>query len=308
MERSLQNQVVLITGAGGGLGRCHALYLAALGAKLVVNDLGTAVDGGGSGTSPAEETVAAIRRAGGEAVADGHGVETMAGAAAMVEAALRAFGGLHAVVNNAGILRDRSFAKQSEEDWERVLQVHLTGSRNVCQAAWPILAKQNYGRIVLTLSASGLYGNFGQSNYAAAKAGLLGLMLSLKEEGLRHGIKVNGIAPMARSRMTEGLLPRELLERLDPRFVSPVVAYLVGAGCAVNGQCWTVGAGRVARAAVVEGEGFRFPEAPGFSPEDIAAHLSEIVALDQAEPLENLRAAALRLLKNTSRKLRNGDS
>jgi len=297
MPSPFNKQVVLITGAGGGLGRSHALYFASLGAKVLVNDLGAAVDGSGSALSPAEETAALIRKAGGKAIVDGHGVETMEGAQSMVEAALRGFGDLHAVINNAGILRDRSFAKQSSEDWDQVLRVHLTGSRNVCKAAWSHFTQKNYGRVIMTLSASGLYGNFGQSNYAAAKSGLLGLMLSLKEEGRRHNILCNGIVPMAKSRMTEGLLAEEMLQRLDPRWVSPVVAYLASEGCAVNGQCWAVGAGQVGRAALVEAEGYRFSDLSGFQWQDVAAHLEKIVDLNQAQPLENLQQAALKMFR-----------
>lgn len=298
MASPFQNQVILITGAGGGLGRSHALYFASLGAKVVVNDVGAAVDGNGAALSPAEATVALIRQAGGSAMADGHGVETMAGAQGMVEAALSGFGDLHAVINNAGILRDRSFAKQSEEDWDQVLSVHLTGSRNVCKAAWGHFTQKNYGRIVMTLSASGLYGNFGQSNYAAAKSGMLGLLLSLKEEGLRHNILCNGIAPMARSRMTEGILSEEMLQRLDPRWVSPVVAYLASASCTVNGQCWSVAAGRVARAAIVEAQGFRFSDLAAFQWQDIAAHLETITSLEGAEPVANLHQAAVKVFQD----------
>lgn len=288
----MQGRVALITGAGGGLGRSHALYFASLGAKVLVNDLGES-----SNRRPAEETVELIRRSGGEAEADFHGVETMEGATAMVEAALGAFGRLDIVVNNAGILRDRSFAKQSERDWEDILSVHLTGSRNVTKAAWGIFCGQNYGRVVLTTSASGLYGNYGQSNYGAAKLGLVGFMNSLKEEGERYNIKINSIAPMARSRMTEGILPEEILERLDPRFVSPVVAYLSDESCAVQGQCWAVGAGSIARVAIVENDGCRFESGKDFGVKEIAAALESITDLKRAQPLPNLQAAALKLLQ-----------
>jgi len=295
-DQPFLNQVVLITGAGGGLGRSHARLLASLGAKVLVNDPGVAVDGQGSGVRPAEETVELIRAEGGEALANFHGVETEEGARAMVEAALQAFGGLHAVVNNAGILRDVSFRKQSLADWERVLAVHLDGSRHVTKAAWETFCSQSYGRVVFTTSDSGLYGNFGQSNYGAAKLGLIGLMNSLKEEGAKFGIKLNAIAPMARSRMTEGILPPEILRRLDPKEVSPVVAYFVSQACAVNGQCWAVAGGRVARVAIVEGGGWRAEEGSVWGPKEIAANLEEITDLSSAMPSCNLMEAAAKAL------------
>lgn len=295
-HNTFKGQVVLVTGAGGGLGRSHALLLAKLGAKVLVNDPGTAVDGIGSASRPAEETVEMIRTLGGEALADFHGVDSERGAQAMVAAAIEGLGGLHAIVNNAGILRDCSFRKQSEEDWQKVLAVHLDGARHVTKAAWEHFVGQGYGRVVFTSSASGLYGNFGQSNYAAAKLGLIGLMNSLKEEGSKYGIKLNAIAPVARSRMTEGLMPPELLHRLDPNAVSPVVAYLASEGCAVNGQCWAVGAGRVARVAIVEGKGWKTDTEHAWGLEDIARNLDSIIALDEARPLSNMAEAAAKLL------------
>lgn len=284
---SLKNRVALITGAGGSLGRSHALQLASLGARIVVND---------AGGSAADETVALVRKQGGEAVADDSRVETMDGASRSVATALEAFGRLDILINNAGILRDASFKKQTEDDWRQVLDVHLTGSRNVTKAAWDYFCGRQYGRIVMTSSASGLYGNFGQTNYGAAKLGVIGLMNSLKEEGLKYNVKINAIAPMARSRMTEGLLPPEILQKLDPRFVSPVVAYLVSEDCAVNGQCWAVGGGYVSRVAIVEGEGFRFSPDDRFDVEAIAANVEQITDLKNAGPLQSLMEASAKML------------
>lgn len=293
---SFHGRVVLITGAGGGLGRSHALYLSALGAKVVVNDFGGTVHGSGQCRSMAEETVTLIEAQGGEAVADDASVETVEGASRMVGTAIARFGRLDAIINNAGILRDVSFRKQTEEDWQKVIDVHLTGSRNVTKAAWNHFCERGYGRIIMTSSASGLYGNFGQTNYAAAKMGVIGLMNALKEEGAKYNIKVNAIAPMARSRMTENLLPPEVLEKLDPRLVSPVVAYLASEGCAVNGQCWAVGAGYVARSAVVEAEGVRFDASKGFGAADVAARLHDITDLSRASDFENLAAVSVKMM------------
>lgn len=294
---NFQNQIVLVTGAGGGLGRSHALLLASLGAKVLVNDPGAAVDGRGGGARPAEETVELIRAAGGEALADFHSVDTEAGAQAMVEAARQGLGGLHALVNNAGILRDVSFRKQSLADWEQVLAVHLNGSRHVTKAAWETFCSQGYGRVVFTTSASALYGNFGQSNYGAAKLGIVGLMHTLKEEAAKFDIKLNAIAPMARSRMTEGIFPPEILARLDPREVSPVVAYLASSACSVNGQCWSVAAGRVARVAVVEASGWKAPSDRAWGIDDVAANLERVTDLRGAEPFVNLMEASAKIFQ-----------
>lgn len=295
--KPFQDQSILITGAGGGLGRSHALYLSSLGARIVVNDLGGAVNGAGAGMSMADETVRLIREVGGEAVADYSSVETMEGAQAMVQKALSHFGRLDALINNAGILRDASFRKQKDEDWERVLSVHLTGSRNVTKAAWEPMCRQGYGRILFTSSASGLYGNYGQSDYGSAKMGLIGLMNALKEEGAKFNIKANAIAPLAKSRMTESVLPPDLLERLDPRFVSPVAAYLISRDCAVNGQCWAVGAGRVARVAVVESRGFAFDPSKDFGLAAVEARVPEITSLQDFQLPENLMEALAPLFK-----------
>ncbi len=294
---TLQGRVALVTGAGGGLGRSHALWLSKMGASVVVNDVGGSVMGVGHDATRAQETVALIQSSGGQSVADASSVETLEGAQQMVETAVKSFGRLDIVVNNAGILRDGSFAKQDDEMWESVVRVHLTGSRHVTKAAWKIMCDQKYGRIVMTSSASGLYGNFGQSNYAAAKMGVVGLMNALKEEGAKYNIKINAIAPMAKSRMTESILPEEILEKLDPRFVSPVVAYLCSESCEVSGQCWAVGGGRVSRVSVMESPGVFLPS---MNVEDIAQNLEKITSLEGAEAVSNLSEAASRLLREPS--------
>ncbi|MFU8841054.1 MAG: SDR family oxidoreductase [Nitriliruptoraceae bacterium] len=263
-----EGRVAVVTGAGGGLGRSHALLLASRGAKVVVNDLGGARDGTGTDASMADQVVAEIEAAGGEAVANHDGVHTWEGGAAIVASAIDTFGRIDIVVNNAGILRDVSFAKLTREQLEPVLDVHLKGAFHVTRAAWPHLKDQGYGRVISTTSGSGLYGNFGQSNYAAAKLGLVGLTRTLAIEGAKYGITANAIAPVAKSRMTEDIMPPALLERLEPEYVSPLVAYLASDACTDTGRIFSVGGGYVARVALLEGAGATFDHVP--TPEDIA--------------------------------------
>jgi NAD(P)-dependent dehydrogenase (short-subunit alcohol dehydrogenase family) len=247
---------------------------------VVVNDLGGSVDGSGSGSEAADRVVAEITDAGGEAVANGDGVHTWAGGEAIVATAIDAFGRIDVVVNNAGILRDVSFAKLGQEHLQPVLDVHLAGAFHVTRATWPHLREQGFGRIVCTTSGSGLYGNFGQSNYAAAKMGLVGLTRTLAIEGARHDIHANAIAPIASSRMTEDVMPAAVLERLQPEHVSPLVAYLCAPACEENGSVFSVGGGYVARVAIVEGEGIAFGDVP--TVEQLAARFDEVRDLGDA--------------------------
>jgi NAD(P)-dependent dehydrogenase (short-subunit alcohol dehydrogenase family) len=240
---TFDGRVAVITGAGGGLGRSHALELARRGAHVVVNDLGGAVDGTGGSASAAEQVVAEIRAAGGEAIANTDSVATPDGGAAIVECALDTFGHVDIVVNNAGILRDAAFKNVTPALLDAVIDVHLKGAFNVLRTAWPRLREQNYGRVVNTSSGSGLFGNFGQSNYGAAKAGLMGLTRVLSIEGARNNVMANAIAPIAHTRMTEG----QIDESMAPELISPFVAYLCHASCAVTGQAYSVGGGRVSR-------------------------------------------------------------
>jgi NAD(P)-dependent dehydrogenase (short-subunit alcohol dehydrogenase family) len=226
MAIELKGKVAIVTGAGGGLGREHALALAARGAKIVVNDLGGARDGSGGSASAAEKVVEEIVAAGGEGIANGASVTDYAAVEAMVADAMKKWGRVDILVNNAGILRDKTFAKMEIADFRAVLDVHLMGAVHSTKAVWEIMRAQNYGRIVMTTSSSGLYGNFGQSNYGAAKMALVGLMQTLSLEGAKHNIRVNCLAPTAATRMTEGLLPAELLARMKPAAVSPVIVYL----------------------------------------------------------------------------------
>ncbi len=220
MNIGFEDKVAIVTGAGNGLGRCHALALAERGAKVVVNDLGASRDGVGASSDAAREVVALIESNGGEALAHGANVANFAEVEDMVKQAMERWGRVDILINNAGILRDKSFAKMSLDDFRLVLDVHLMGSVNCTKAVWDIMREQNYGRVVMTTSASGMYGNFGQSNYGAAKMAVLGLMNTLALEGAKNNIHVNALSPTAGTRMTEDLMPREMLELLTPEAVT----------------------------------------------------------------------------------------
>ena len=255
LDISFDDRVAIVTGAGGGLGRAHALELARRGALVVVNDLGGAVDGSGSSQTAAQKVVDEIVAAGGEAVASYDSVATPEGGEAIVQTALDAFGRVDIVINNAGILRDKSFVNMEPDLLNPVVDVHLKGAFYVTRPAWKVMREQGYGRIVNTASAAGLFGNFGQSNYGAAKMGLVGLTKVLGIEGAKYDIKVNAIAPMAGTRMTTGLVgdtasaAGEVAEgdRFAPSWVAPAVAFLVHQDCPVSGEVFSVGMGRVAR-------------------------------------------------------------
>ena len=247
-------KVAIVTGAGGGLGRQHALELARRGAKVVVNDLGAALDGSGGSSAAAEQVVAEIKAAGGEAIADGGSVSDDAGAANLVKRAVDAFGRLDILIANAGILRDKSFAKMEIADFEAVGRGHLMGTVKPLHAAWPIMREQQYGRVVVTTSTTGLYGNFGQANYGAAKLSLVGLMNTLKIEGERDNVRINAICPVAATRMTASILPPPIAEKLKPEYVTPGVVYLASEG-APSGVILTAAAGAFAVARLYETEG-----------------------------------------------------
>ncbi|GGK49711.1 short-chain dehydrogenase [Planomonospora parontospora subsp. parontospora] len=277
-ELRFDGRVAVVTGAGHGLGRSHALSLAERGAKVVVNDLGGALDGTGASTGPAAEVVELITKNGGEAVVSGDDVATPEGAEAIVQSAIDAFGRVDIVVNNAGILRDRSFGKMSVEEWDAVIAVHLRGAFLVTRAAFSHMKEQAYGRIVNTSSPSGLFGSFGQANYSTAKMGLVGLTKTLGLEGARANIRVNAIAPIAWTRMTESLLPAEFEARFTAERISPLVAYLAHESCETSGEVFSVGAGRVARVFVAEGPGWKQDGEGDHTAEDIRDNWEAIMA------------------------------
>jgi len=290
MAIDFQGRVAIVTGAGSGLGRSHALALAARGAKVVVNDLGGAVDGTGGSAKAADQVVAEIKAlttthgGRGEAVANHDSVSDAAGAARIVQSATDAWGRVDVLVNNAGILRDKSFAKMEVTDFDTVVDVHLLGSAYVTKAAWPVMQAQNYGRVVMTTSAAGLYGNFGQTNYAAAKLGLVGLMNALKQEGAKNGILVNTIAPVAATRMTEALFPPALLPHLKPEFITAAVVYLCAESCASSGDIVSAGAGVYAKAQMVESDGVFFGAGAEVTPDMIAESYAKIADMSKARP------------------------
>ncbi|MCU1640698.1 MAG: serine/threonine protein kinase [Nocardia sp.] len=275
------DRVIVVTGAGGGLGREYALLLAREGALVVVNDLGGARDGSGAGHSMADTVVEEIRAAGGTAVANYDSIATDEGAAALIKTAVDAFGTVHGVVNNAGILRDGSFAKMTTENWESVQRVHLWGAYFVTRAAWPYFREQNHGRVVMATSTSGLFGNFGQANYGAAKLGLVGLINTLAIEGARNNILANAVAPLAATRMTEDIAPKEMLDKLPPAYVAGVVGYLMSDECSDTATVVVAGGGRVQRVAQFQNKGAVFTTPPSI--DDVAAQWGEITDMSGAE-------------------------
>lgn len=277
----VQDRVVVVTGAGGGLGREYALTLAREGACVVVNDLGGARDGTGAGHNMADQVVSEIKEAGGRAVANYDSVAEAEGAANIIKTAVEEFGKIDGVVSNAGILRDGTFHKMTSENWDAVLQVHLYGGYNVVRAAWPHFREQGFGRVVVATSTSGLFGNFGQANYGAAKLGLVGMINTLAIEGAKYNIKANAIAPIAATRMTEDILPPEVLAKLKPEYVAPVVAYLCTEEVAETGSVFIAGGGKVQRAALFENAGASFENPP--SVDDVAAQWSTIADLSAAK-------------------------
>lgn len=275
-ELGYDGKVAIITGAGGGLGRQHALHLARRGALVVVNDLGGSIDGVGTDASAAQKVVDEIKAAGGEAVADHNSVATPEGGAAIVKTAVDAYGKVDIVINNAGILRDKSFHNMTPDLMNPVFDVHLKGAFHVTQPAWLIMREQGYGRIVSTSSAAGIFGNFGQTNYGAAKMGLVGFTRVLAVEGAKFNIKANAIAPLALTRMTESLMGN-LADKLGPEEVTPIVGWLAHEDCPVSGDIFSVGGGRVANVFIGETQGYT---QPGHTLEDLRDNWDTIMSRD----------------------------
>ncbi|SDC07965.1 SDR family NAD(P)-dependent oxidoreductase [Ruegeria marina] len=274
MNIRFDGRVAIVTGAGAGLGRAHALGLAERGARVVINDLGASTDGTGASSEAAQAVVEEIRAMGGEAIAHGADVADDAQVADMVAKTMAEWGRVDIVVNNAGILRDKSFAKMTMADFRKVIDVHLIGSANVTHACWPIMREQGYGRVVFTSSASGLYGNFGQANYGAAKAAMMGLMNVLHLEGARDNIRVNCLAPTAATRMTEALIPEQALALLAPETITPGLLYLVSED-APSRVILCAGAGCFAQTRIYETEGILL-EGGANTPEEVAAHFASV--------------------------------
>ena len=278
MTIRFDNRVAIVTGAGNGLGRSHAMLLASRGAKVVVNDPGGAVDGRGGAQAVADTVVAEIKAAGGQAVPNYDSVADPKSAANIVKTAVDSFGTVDIVVNNAGVLRDKTFHNMTVEDFDFVVKVHFLGTAYVTHAAWPIMRAKAYGRVVVTSSNSGIYGNFGQANYGGAKLAVVGFMNALRLDGQKYNVLVNALAPVAGTRMTESLMTPEMVAKLDPAFVSPMVAYLCSEQCHRTGEIWSAGAGNFARIEYREAPGVRIT---GRAPtvEDVADNIEKIADL-----------------------------
>ncbi|MBN9330540.1 MAG: 3-hydroxyacyl-CoA dehydrogenase [Comamonas sp. SCN 67-35] len=296
MGLDFTGRVAIVTGAGGGLGREHALALAARGAKVIVNDLGGAVDGRGGSVSAAQAVVDEIRTRGGQALANGASVTDFAAVQAMVQQAVDAWGRVDILVNNAGILRDKSFAKMDMADFRTVIDVHLMGAAHCCKAVWAQMQAQNYGRILMTTSSTGLYGNFGQANYGAAKLAQVGLMQTLAIEGAKHGIHVNALAPTAATRMTEGLMPDEALALLKPAAVVPAMLVLTHESAPTRTiVCAGAGSFEAAHLTLTQGIHLGMGERV---PEQLAEQLAQVTRMDgQQLPQSGAAQATLELTK-----------
>jgi len=288
MPIRFDDRVAIVTGAGAGLGRSHAMLLASRGAKVVVNDPGGAVDGRGGQHAVADKVVAEIKAAGGEAVANYDSVADEKSAQSIIDTAVNTWGRLDILVNNAGILRDKAFVNMTMEDFDFTVQVHFFGTVYCTKAAWPIMRKQQYGRVVVTTSGSGTVGNFGQSNYGAAKMGVNGFINVLRFEGAKYNILLNAISPSAHTRMTEGLLPPDMVKFMRPEFVSPAVAWLCSEECSASGEIIAATAGNYARVQYFQSEGVQFDPDQPVTLEMFAEKVSQIRDLSKAKPYTGL--------------------
>ncbi len=292
-------RVAIVTGAGGGLGRTYALELAKRGAKVLVNDFGGARDGTGGSTSMADKVVEEIKSAGGEAIANYDGVHTYEGGQNIVKQAIDAWGKVDIVINNAGILRDKSFTKMEEDLWDAVIAVHLKGVYNVTRPAFINMRENGYGRIMMTASGTGLFGNFGQTNYGAAKLGQVGLMNSLRLEGEKYNIKVNTLAPVAATRLTEDIMPPEIFKKLNPEFVTPVVLFLVSEDCTDSGKIICTGAGLVQCAGIFVNEGVFLGSEPA-TPEAVRDNWDKITDMSKLKQMTNVMDQSADIMKHYS--------
>ena len=289
-------KVAVVTGAGGGLGRVYAIELAKRGAKVIVNDLGGERDGTGSSPTPAQKVVEEIKAFGGEAYPNYDNVATKEGGENIIKCALEKYGRIDILINNAGILRDKSFVKMEEDMWHPVLDVHLHGAYYVTKPAFEVMKKQGYGRIIFTSSGAGLYGNFGQTNYSSAKMGLVGLMHTLKLEGEKYNIKVNTIAPIAASRLTQDILPPDLFEKMKPEYVAPMVLYLCSDVCEVTGYIFNCAAGYYNRAAFLTGKGVKIDKGDEIpTVEDIEEYFDEINDISEVSEYYNANDAIMKM-------------
>ncbi|MEM6415657.1 MAG: SDR family oxidoreductase [Pseudomonadota bacterium] len=289
------NRVVVITGAGAGLGRSYALEFARRGAKVVVNDLGGSAQGDGADKSVAQTVVDEIIAEGGEAIAN---TDNVIEGGRIIENAMDTFGKIDIVINNAGILRDVSFHKMTEEDWKLIFDIHVNGAFAVTHAAWPIMRKAGYGRIINTSSAAGIYGNFGQVNYAAAKLALYGMVTALSEEGKGKGIFVNAIAPVAASRLTENLIPPEIFKALKPEFVTPLVVMLCHENSEINGELFEVGGGWISKLRWQASEGATFEPSDSFTAETLKEKWHDVEDFDHSYNPSNIMAPLEKVMKN----------
>jgi len=289
-------RVAIVTGAGTGLGRDYAINLGKRGAKVVVNDLGGSVDGTGAGDAAASIVVEEIKAAGGEAVANFDSVATVEGGANIVKTAIDTFGKVDIVIANAGILRDKSFLKTEEADWDAVMAVHLKGTYNVTRPAFANMKANGYGRIVMTASGSGLFGNFGQANYASAKTGMCGLAHVLNIEGAKYNINSNVIVPSAGTRMTKDVMPKEFFDQLKLEYVTPAVLYLVSEECTDRGVYINAFAGHYSRSQIMTGPGINFKEIP--TPEQLQENWDKIMSMDDTKYHADVNTMMMHALSN----------
>ena len=289
------DRVVVITGAGNGLGRTYALEMGKRGAKVVVNDLGGSAFGDGADKAAADVVVDEIKASGGEAVAN---YDSVTDGDKIIQTAMDSFGKIDVVINNAGILRDKTFHKMEERDWDLIYDVHVRGAFKVSHAAWPYMRDQNYGRMIFTASAAGIYGNFGQTNYAMAKLGLHGMSQTLALEGRSKNIMVNTIAPIAGSRLTETVMPQQLVDALKPDFIMPLVVKLCDENSQETGGLYEVGAGFIGKVRWERSKGHSFSVSQGFNAEDVNEAWDEIVDFTDADHPSNIAEANKPLIRN----------